>query len=103
GYVSAKSGQSRTVQHERSHRRPAPLQAATSPRMAQPPSSHPRPKSTPTRTTSTTEPHMTDTERARLHQALARVITQRDWLVAELARCAGTSEDTARIKYLGRV
>src|SRR5699024_12220150 len=101
GYVSAKSGQSRTVQHERSHRRPAHLQAATSPRMAQPPSSHPRPKSTPTRTTSTTEHHMTDTERARLHQELARVIAQRDWLVAELARYAGIDEPTARTRYLG--
>jgi len=46
---------------------------------------------------------MTDTERAQLHQELARVIAQRDWLVAELARYAGTTEDTARIKYLGRV
>lgn len=26
-----------------------------------------------------------------------------DWLISQLAQYAGTSEDTARIKYLGRV
>ncbi|HLS02983.1 MAG TPA: hypothetical protein VK054_13580 [Beutenbergiaceae bacterium] len=44
---------------------------------------------------------MSDLDRiqAENEQLQARI----DWLISQLAKYAGTSEDTARIKYLGRV